>query len=153
MPVPPDEFNLKYGPWALVTGASDGIGSAIAEELGAGGLNLILVARSKDRLDRLAASLRSEHGIDSVAVAADLGREAGVQMVLDATDHREVGLYAGCAGFGTAGPFAENRAEDELNMIDVNCRALAELAHRRRQRMRKRSTSCWAATTSTCTAG
>ena len=129
MPLLSNEFTVKYGPWALVTGASDGIGAAMARELGARGMNLILVARSGDRLDALADSLTAENDIDTVVVVADLGRDEGVQLVLDAAAQRDVGFYAGCAGFGTAGHFAENRAEDELNMIDVNCRALTALAH------------------------
>lgn len=138
MRVSTDEFTHKYGPWALVTGASDGIGAAIARELGARGLNLILVARSKDRLEALAKSVRDANGVEATAFAADLGRESGVQSVLDVIGDNEVGLYAGCAGFGTAGTFADNRASEELNMIDVNCRALAALAHPLATKMRAR---------------
>ncbi len=138
MPTSPDEFNLKYGPWALVTGASDGIGAAIAKELAARGLSVILVARSKDRLETLAETLRTEHSVDAIAVAADLGTDAGVQSVLDTAAQHDVGLYAGCAGFGTAGHFADNSAADELNMIDVNCRALVALAHPLAMSMRGR---------------
>ncbi len=135
---PADEFTQKYGPWALVTGASDGIGAALAGELGAHGLNLILVARSRERLEVLAETVRGKHGVDSIAIAADLGREADLQSVLDVAGDKDVGLYAGCAGFGTAGNFADNNASDELNMIDVNCRALAALAHPLATKMRAR---------------
>ncbi len=138
MPVSAEDFVRNYGPWALVTGASDGIGAEVARELGARGLNLILVARSKDRLEALADAVRGEHGVEAIAVAADLGREAGLRLVLETADDKEVGLYAGCAGFGTAGKFADNIVADELNMIDVNCRALAALAHPLATRMRDR---------------
>ena len=122
-------FAVQYGPWALVTGASDGIGAAFAAELAARGLNLILVARRGERLEALAGRLRAAHRVEARAVAADLGTAAGLAAVLAALEGREVGLYIAAAGFGTAGPFVGNSAGQELNMIDVNCRALCALAH------------------------
>lgn len=135
---PDSEFIRKYGPWALVTGASDGIGAAIAGELGARGLNVILIARSTDRLKAVAETIRKQHGVDAISVTADLGQQGDLQSVLNVTEDKEVGLYAGCAGFGTAGAFADNKAAHELNMIDVNCRALAALAHPLAIKMRAR---------------
>lgn len=122
-------FAAKYGPWALVTGASDGIGAAFAADLAARGLNLLLVARRGDRLEALAGRLRAAHRVEVRVVAADFGTEAGIAAVLAAAEGTEVGLYVGAAGFGTAGPFVRNSIAQELNMIDVNCRALCALAH------------------------
>jgi uncharacterized protein len=124
-----DSFRAKYGRWALVTGASEGIGAAMACDLAGRGLNLLLVARRRERLAALAARLRSERGVEVQVVAADLGTQAGVDAVLHQVEGREVGLYVGAAGFGTAGPFVDNDNAQELNMIDVNCRALCALAH------------------------
>lgn len=122
-------FARRYGPWALVTGASSGIGAGIATELAGSGLNLFLVARSEERLTALATACRKDHGFDVVTLAADLGLQDGIQHVLASIDSKDIGLYVACAGFGTAGPFVQNTVSDELNMIDVNCRALAALVH------------------------
>ena len=110
----------------------------MAEDSAARGLNLVLVARRKDRLDDLAKGLSEKHEILATVIAADLGTEDGLRRTLDAFDAHEVGLLAACAGFGTAGPFLENAVDDELNMIDVNCRALATLTHRAGRSMRDR---------------
>ncbi len=133
-----DKFRRKYGPWALVTGASNGIGAAIATELAARDLNLILVARNKKRLAEQIQTLHAKYSVDAIAVAADLAHKEGVRNVLNEIAEKEVGLYVGCAGFGTAGDFAGNDLMDELDMIDVNCRALAELAHPLARSMRAR---------------
>lgn len=138
MATKPSSFKSSYGPTALITGASDGIGRAMAEDIASRGLNLVLVARRKDRLDALATELVEKHGIAATVIPADLGTEDGVRRTLDAFDANEIGLLAACAGFGTAGPFLENAVDDELNMIDVNCRALAALTHRAGQSMRDR---------------
>lgn len=132
----PNSFKSSYGPTALITGASDGIGRAMAEDIASRGLNVVLIARQKDRLDDLAAELSEKHETLATVIAADLGTEDGLRRTLDAFDAHDVGLLAACAGFGTAGPFLENAVNDELNMIDVNCRALAALTHRAGQSMR-----------------
>lgn len=120
-------FAKTYGPWALVTGASDGIGRAMAEDLAARGLNLLLVARRKDVLDQVAAEMRQRNGVQAIVLAADLGDPSDVARVLSETAQYEVGLFAACAGFGTAGDMLEIDLDADLNMIDVNCRSVLQM--------------------------
>jgi uncharacterized protein len=119
----------RYGPWAVVTGASDGIGRAVARELAAAGVHLVLAARRKDVLDALGAELSARHGVETRCVGVDLSERAGVEALLAGTLDLDVGLLVAAAGFGTSGAFLESSVETELVMIDVNCRAVAALSH------------------------
>ncbi len=122
-------FRERYGPWAIVTGASDGIGREIAWCLAESGLNVVLVARREDLLSGFADELNRAHGVRTMVVAADLGKEAAIDALLSGTIALEAGLLVAAAGFGTSGPFIDAPLEIELSMIDVNCRAVAALSH------------------------
>src|SRR5258705_2807193 len=95
-------FKERYGPWALVTGASSGIGAEFAVQLAEAGLNLILAARRKPRLDRLAQQLEEKSKIQVRAVRADLSRPGFLADILAASRSVEVGLLVNNAGFGLA---------------------------------------------------
>lgn len=138
-PIPPvDLLARRYGPWALVTGASSGIGRACAEQLAASGLHLVLVSRRADVLRRLAADLGRDHGMQARVLAADLAQPAGIDAVLGATADLDVGLLVAAAGFGTAGPFLDAGLPEQLEMLDVNCRAVLTLTHAFARRMATR---------------
>lgn len=91
-------FAEQYGPWAVIAGASEGIGRAFAEQLAAQGINLVLVARRIGPLQALADELRARHGVEAMAVAADLSTTEGGIAVKQAVGAREVGLYISNAG-------------------------------------------------------
>ena len=119
----------RYGAWAVITGASDGIGRDIAETIAEAGINVVLVARGQDRLDQLAGTLAARFTIDTRVIAVDLGKPGATTEVIEATRDLEVGLLAACAGFGTSGPLIDGDLDRELDMIDVNCRAVLALTH------------------------
>ncbi len=123
----PSPLLSRYGPAAIVTGASSGIGRAFAEELAAQGFDLMLVARREGALHDVGRSLTEAHGTRVEVIAADLSMPDGVTRVMDAAAGRAIGLLVCSAGFGTSGPFIEGDLAEECAMIEVNCRSLTAL--------------------------
>jgi short-subunit dehydrogenase len=115
------EFVRRFGPWAVVTGASEGIGEAFARQLAARGMNLVLVARRAEWLAALSAELAAEHGVETVAHVADLTGMAAVQQLADDTARLDVGLLIAAAGFGTSGPLLDSGLDGEVEMVALNC--------------------------------
>ncbi|WP_216893887.1 SDR family NAD(P)-dependent oxidoreductase [Nocardia alni] len=124
-----DDFAHRYGPVALVTGASSGIGRSFATQLASRGLDLVLVARRLDRLHELADELRATHGVAVTVQQADLSDPAAPQQVVQAAATLDVGLLISNAGFGVKGPFEEGDADTLSAMLTVNCHAPTQLAH------------------------
>lgn len=118
-----------YGPWAVVTGASDGIGRELARQLAAAGVNLLVVARRSEPLEQLAEEARRVNGVEVRVLSADLSRHEGTAQVVQLAAGLPVGLLVAAAGFGTSGSFVDGDLDEELQLIDVNCRAVAALAH------------------------
>jgi short-subunit dehydrogenase len=117
------------GKWALVTGASAGIGLALAKELAAGGTNLVLTARRKDRLEELAAALRSQHKVKTEVFVADLSQADAPEKIFAFTEEKgiEIDLLINNAGFGHYGEFPSVETQCLLDMVQVNCNAVVHL--------------------------
>jgi hypothetical protein len=122
-------FVERYGPWALVTGASAGIGAEFSKQLGAMGLNVVLVARRRERIEGLAQELESTSKIAVKTIVADLSQTDFLPQILSKTESLDVGLLVNNAGFGIAGRFLEHEVTRELALLDVNCREPLVLTH------------------------
>lgn len=116
-----------YGGWAVVTGASAGIGQAFARHLAREGVNCFLVARRGDRLETLAEELRAQHGVQARAIVCDLGDTNCVNTLRADIGETPIGMLINNAGFGAAGAFAESDPERIALMVRVNCLAPAIL--------------------------
>ena len=114
---------------ALVTGASAGLGAEFAKLFARDKHDLLLVARRRDRLEALAKELEAAHGIRARVFAADLGALDGAAKVIAEAKQLEIDFLVNNAGFGTSGDFATSDPARELEMVDVNIRALVELTH------------------------
>ncbi|MGK0367439.1 MAG: short-subunit dehydrogenase [Thermoproteota archaeon] len=130
--------NFK-GKWALITGASSGLGADFSRELAQNGTNLVLVARRAERLEKLKKELESEK-CTVVLVTLDLTEEDAVTKLIKRIDEEkiEISVLINNAGFGVYGPFLEESCERQLNMIDLNIRTLTELTHKIGLRMKSR---------------
>lgn len=118
--------------YTLITGASSGIGLELAKIAAAQGHDLVLVARRRDALDSLAASLQKEHSVVAEVIALDLGQPESPTSLAAALKkrHIQIDTLINNAGFGDYGPFTESKLSTQLSMIDLNIRALVELTHR-----------------------
>jgi len=125
--------------WGLVTGASAGIGRVFAERLALRGMHLVLTARRTERLEALAGELRRAHGVRTAVVPADLGHPGEApRLWAEATTGRAIHLLVNNAGFGARGRFDEIPLERHMELVQVNCVALMELAHLALPGMRER---------------
>src|SRR5271165_1844883 len=134
----PVDFKKHYGPVALVTGASSGIGTAFAELLAGKGLDLVLVARRVQRLDDLASRFEKRYGVEVKVCVTDLTEVAAAQHLLDATSSLDIGLVISNAGFGFKGGYASCDPRVMADMLMVNCNTPMQLAHGFIPRLRKR---------------
>jgi short-subunit dehydrogenase len=123
-------FVESYGPWAVVAGASEGVGAAFAAAVAREGVNVVLLARRQGVLDDVAARIRDESGVETRAVAVDLAAPSAMETVADATGDLEVGLLTYCAGADpNYQPFLANPVEVATAMVQRNCTAPVQMCH------------------------
>ncbi|TFH55274.1 MAG: SDR family NAD(P)-dependent oxidoreductase, partial [Gemmatimonadales bacterium] len=129
----------RYGPWALVAGASQGLGAAFAEALADLGFNLVLVARRREPLVELGDRLESSRGICVQCIVADLGDEDAPGLLEKETAGLDLGLVVYNAAFAPIGRFAERTIDQLTQVVDVNIRGPLNLVHRMLPRLTARS--------------
>jgi short-subunit dehydrogenase len=138
MAVSSGSFRDRYGPAALVTGGSAGIGEAFARALARRGLDLVLVSNEREQLDRTARRIAHDHGVRVTTACVDLARHDIVE-ALDAQVGRiEIGLLVLSAARSLVGRFLDQDLDEKMNALDVNCRATLSLLHHHAGRMRER---------------
>ncbi len=129
----------KYGPWAVIAGASDGTGEGFARELAAMGINLVLSSRRREVLEALGAGLAEAHGIEYRIHVQDLMAEGAGQAILDAADDLDVGLYVSNAGADAVGRgFLDEEVERWRRMITMNVTNVVETCYGFGRKMRTR---------------
>ncbi len=128
----------KYGPAAIVTGASSGIGRSFARLLAEAGFELLLPARRIDRLKDLATELETAHGVSVVPLEVDLNSTEAVETIFAAAAAMDVGLLINNAGFRDAGPYQDVDPARAASMIDVNDKLPVLLTHRMIPRLLER---------------
>ncbi len=111
----------KYGPWALVTGASSGLGAEFVRQLAAGGLNVVLAARRKQNMDVLADQVQKAHSVQTRVIPVDLTAEGGCNRLIEETRDLEIGLLVNNAGYGMSGEYHALDPDRQANMTVLNC--------------------------------
>ena len=129
-------FVDQYGPWALITGASAGIGAAFAREIAKRGVNVALVARRAERLSALAEEIEAETDARTLSIPCDLLADDALTTITTALGTRRIGLLVNNAGHGYTGGFLDHEIADEQAVLDLNCRVPLTLTHHFGQIMR-----------------
>lgn len=122
---------VEMKPWALITGASQGIGLELTKIFAANGWQLVLVARDESRLSQIANELHAAHNITIKVLPKDLSRITAAQEIFDELQRENIFIAAlvNNAGFGFRGPFAEVDLQKHLDLAQVNMTSLVQLTH------------------------
>ena len=124
-----EDFSKRYGPWAIVTGASSGIGEAFAHSIARRGVRSLLLARRGDELERVAGDVEEATGVECVTHVADLADPRFIDALQERTRDLDVGLVVSNAGYNPVGSLEERKPQELCRILDVNCKAPLLLAH------------------------
>ncbi len=142
------DFTERYGPWALIAGASTGIGAALSHEAASRGLNVVMMARGEERLRAAADDVADAHGVETRVVVADLADPDIGHVVADATADLEIGTFVHNAAVAVPGWFLDVPIDDDLLSIRVNCDSVVILTKLLGAPMRERGRGAIALVTS-----
>jgi uncharacterized protein len=137
-----NEIKKQFVKWVLITGASSGIGEVFAKRFARNGWNVVLVARSENKLQELGGLLKSQYGVETLVIASDLTQPESPTSIYETIKGRKIELegLVNNAGSGAAGRFVNVPKERYLSMIDLNVKALVALTHLFLSDMMKRRT-------------
>src|SRR5579863_3492166 len=119
----------KFGPWALVTGASSGIGKEFARQIAASGINVVLVARREGLLKEAGVEVSKRYGVEHRIVVLDLSREGFIEQLAPATNDLDIGLVVSNAGTGNPGAFLQHDRQLLLGTVRLGAMAHLDIAH------------------------
>ena len=122
-------FRSKYGPWALVTGAAQGLGEEFAWQIAVRGINLVMVDMLADELEQVGREIQNRTGRDIITVVTDLSQSQFIDTIRERTESLEIGLLVSNAAFGPVGLFLDKSLDDKQKMIAVNVQAPLILVH------------------------
>jgi short-subunit dehydrogenase len=129
-PLKTDAMRAKYGPWALIAGASEGTGAEFARQLAALGLNCVLVARRLEPLQRLSAELQSDHNVQTRVLTLDLCAEDAAERMRAAAADLEIGLYVSNAGADSSGMrFLDAPLDKWHGLLNMNVRTVMDAVY------------------------
>lgn len=124
----------QYGPTALVTGASSGIGKELAEKLASAGFDLVIVARDEKKLKEVRNSIQVKYNVQVEVIPMDLSVEGNTDLLIQQIQYKDVGLLVLAAGYGSSGPLQYSSLHTEINMLRLNCESVLILSHYYAQR-------------------
>lgn len=128
-------FQQRYGRWAIVAGASEGLGAGYAKELASRGLNLVLVARRAELLQSLGTQLSEKYGIKTKVIVLDLSTLNAAEQIVQQTMDMDIGLLIYNAAFSAVGPFLERSMDDHMQELHTNIHAPFKLLYLLGQRL------------------
>ncbi len=119
----------KYGKWAIITGASSGIGKAFAEDAAAQKMNLILVSNEENDLQNVCNDIKEKSGVEAIACCTDLAKPESIQVILNHAKGKDIGLLINDASYGIHGKFIDTPLVQYNHLINVNINAYVALTH------------------------
>ncbi len=123
------DWKQRYGEWALVTGASSGLGADFVRQLARKKMNIILVARRVERMNAVATEIEIDYGVKTLVIGQDLVSPGAVDNILNEVGNKEIGVLINNAGYGVLGNFHENDYDYQVEMVKLNCVVPVALTH------------------------